>query len=259
MACAIARCAAREGASLRENCREDAVPLRAAMADEKRDSTQALLEDIEGGWASPSSARLRAGAPPTAATEQDPARDDGGASVVDGTPISTPTLDSLEAGWIDELFDEDEEDEDDEPDAPEPDLPDEAVDPEAYAAAKKAREEREQARRQKRKAKAEEKRARRKARAQAAQQQQKQKKKRAGAASAKRGRLPDVSRRTEAVADAPLSNEQDDDGAPPPPVKRIAATSAAARQGGRPPWHLLALAIVVFLAAAAAVAAFVSR
>ena len=49
-------------------------------------------------------------------------------------------LKAVDDGWLDELFPEEEEP--DEPEEEEPPLPDERLDPEAYAAAKKAREER---------------------------------------------------------------------------------------------------------------------
>ena len=143
----------------------------------RQDSTRNLLEELEDGWATPSSSRMpvaeatKTAAPATPIAEEDDGR----------LPApSTPDVDALDEGWLDDLFpgeggeNDDEDDEDD--DEPEPALPDERLDPEAFALAKKAREERAALKKEKKRAKAETKRARQKARAAAIRQKQKSKK-----------------------------------------------------------------------------------
>ncbi|MEO8877240.1 MAG: hypothetical protein ABI461_16725 [Polyangiaceae bacterium] len=84
--------------------------------------------------------------------------------------MTDASLDSVDSSW-------DEEEEEDE--EPEPELPDERLDPVAYAAAKQARLEREEARRERKRAKDAAKKALRKARADDAKRKQKGKSKKA--------------------------------------------------------------------------------
>lgn len=140
------------------------------MTEEKNESTRNLLAEIEGGWGTPSP----------------PGVDDAAPAPLDAAaPASTPNVDALDDGWLDDLFPDDEDDEaDDADEEPEPELPDERLDPVAFAEAKKAREERAARRKEKRRAKAEAKRARQKARGAAARQKQKTKKSRPSTAKA---------------------------------------------------------------------------
>ncbi len=137
-----------------------------------RDSSRDLLEELEDGWATAPPPQTELKPKPTVAEAQAPEADG-----------SSPDVDSLDEGWLDDLFpgdgdgdgdgDENDEDEDEES---EPELPDERLDPEAFALAKKAREERAAKKKERRKAKLEAKRARQKARAAAVRQKQKGKK-----------------------------------------------------------------------------------
>ncbi|MDB5217993.1 MAG: hypothetical protein JWO86_5920 [Myxococcaceae bacterium] len=141
------------------------------MVAEKDESSRNLLDKIEGDWDSPS--------PPRAAAtpEVQAALDAAAARLVDSLdppPVSVPTMDELDSGW-----DEEDEEDDEEDDEDEPELPDERLDPVAYALAKKAREERIEARRARRRAKVEAKKARRKARIDAQRSKQKGKQKKA--------------------------------------------------------------------------------
>lgn len=161
------------------------------MVAEKNESTRSLLDQIEGQWDSPGPGEARKVAPPEVQAALDAAADRLVESL-DPPPVSVPMLDELDSGWGD---DEEEEDEDDE--EIEPELPDERLDPVAYAAAKKARDERVEARRVRRRAKAEAKKSRRKARLDAQKQKQKGKQKKA--------RTPNADARARAKAEAKAS------------------------------------------------------
>ena len=130
---------------------------RIGMAEQRtrQDSSRDLLEELEDGWASAPSSK---GAAAQVAAD------------------SAPDVNDLDEGWLDQLFPE--EDEDEEEEEPEPELPDERADPVAFAAAKKAREERQAARKEKKRQKLEAKRARQRSKAAAMRQKQKGKSKR---------------------------------------------------------------------------------
>jgi cobalamin biosynthesis Mg chelatase CobN len=205
---------------------------RRLMAD-KKDESSPDLDALEGGW-----------------DESDRTSDE-------------PDLSKLDEGWLDELFPE--EDEPDEEEDEEPPLPDERLDPEAYAAAQKAREERAVARQKKKKAKLEAKRARQRARAAEAKQKQKQKQKpkkdkarererakaKAKAKEARDARGAASPRESDAEIEPVSSGDEDD-----APVAKKTATAKRARIENRSTqWKLLAVVVVVFLAAAAFAAA----
>ncbi len=147
-----------------------------------RDSSRDLLEELEEGWGTPP--------PPQAFVDQARAQNATNAAEMRKKPApaaaypspspSNPDVDSLDEGWLDDLFpgEAGEEDEDDEPEESEPELPDEGLDPEAFALAKRAREERALKRKERKKAKLEAKRERQRARAAAVRQKQKGKKSR---------------------------------------------------------------------------------
>ncbi len=184
-----------------------------APAD-KDDSNRNLLDQIEGDW---ETARPpRAAAPP----EVQAALDAAAARLVDSLdppPMSVPTMDELDSGWgqeDDEDEDDEEEDEQDEQEA-EPELPDERLDPVAYRLAKRAQDERIEARRVRRRAKAEAKKARRKARldAQRSKQKGKQKKARPAAKPARPSKEERSRARKAAAASARAAGENDSAGA----------------------------------------------
>ena len=219
------------------------------------ESSRNLLEQMEGGWDAPE---------PGSAKEKDlhaelDAAADRLVQTLDPPPVSGSRVDDLDGGWDD---DEDEEEEDDEAD--EPELPDERLDPVAYAAAKKAREERIEAKRQRRRLKAEAKKARRKARVDAQKQKQKGKTKKARApqkAERPASERKEPRRGSSAVA-KPASASADtddtdtdtdfataDEDAPrtrKPSPNRVASKSLLS---GTNQW-MLAVAVVVFVAAA---------
>lgn len=150
------------------------------MDEDKREARRKLLAELEhsgprGAW-TPNPETI-AGAPVQPPTPEMQAALDAAADrlveSLDPPPISVPSMDELDSGWEEEEEDEEEEEE------PEPELPDEKADPIAYAAAKRAREERIEARRERKRVKAEAKKARRKARASMAKGKQKGKTKKA--------------------------------------------------------------------------------
>lgn len=230
------------------------------MVDEKDESTPNLA-DLESGWATPRGLEVA----PKAV--EAPADEEPGADEDDPTEgrSSTPDLEAVDKGWLDDLFD-DEADEEADEDEDEDELPDERLDPEAYAAAKKAREERAEARRVRRKAKLEAKRARQKARIEEARARQKGKAQKARSGKPKatnaKGKRPKPARTgpiltvaTPADGEAPESL--------PPASGRVRKGTGRQLTSDAPPkvatqWKLLAVAIVVFLAAAA-FAAVISR
>lgn len=163
------------------------------MVDAKRqDSSRDLLEELEDGWGTPPAPSVIAA---DAARPMPEIPDDA-------------ELDNIDGGWLDELFPEAEEP--DEPEEPEPELPDERVDPVAFAAAKKAREERAAARKEKKRLKLEAKRARQKARAAAVRQKQKAQKQR-GKPQKQKARKPE---KKKARVAAPAAARATDDIAP---------------------------------------------
>jgi hypothetical protein len=193
-------------------------------------------------------------------------------------PQSSPDLKALDEGWLDDLFpggegqeghaeQEEDEDDEDEDEEPEPELPDERLDPEAFALAKKARDERVLRRKEKKRAKAEAKRARQKARTTATRQKQKAKK--ARPASPPR-REPEPARkkseRPRAAQHADSSTNDDAETIDATPVKAPSnrpRANAASSPSERPaPSTLgsvkrLAIVLAILLAVAAAVAAIV--
>ena len=169
-----------------------------AEGPKQQESSKNLLNELEDGWDAPPSS--------------------------EGDEVSTRELDALakeiDSGWLDELFPDEEEEEEEEEEEPEPELPDERLDPVAYAAAKKARDERAARRKERKKAKAEAKRAKRKARAEAIQKARKQKARKAKPPQAKPAAPPQRPRReakektgteiqdddeTDATEDAPVA------------------------------------------------------
>ena len=236
------------------------------MVAQKDDSSRNLLDKIEGEWDSPSPPRA------AASPEIQAALDAAAARLVDSLdppPVSVPTMDELDSGWGEEDDDDDDEDEEEEI---EPELPDERLDPVAYAVAKKARDERVEARRQKRRAKAEAKKARRKARLDAQRSKQKGKQKKArppakparpskeernrarkAAAAAARGNATDAD-----GEDAETVDDEDEDELQPsslpsrakaklPPSKLMSTRKPMLSKTNQ--W-MLAVAIIIFLAAA---------
>ncbi len=89
----------------------------------RQDSSRDLLEELEDGWATPTAPGVRRSDPKVSAA---PSHGDEATSEVAGdaseeteaeaAPTSSPNLDRLDEGWLDELFDEDEDDEDDDDD-----------------------------------------------------------------------------------------------------------------------------------------------
>jgi hypothetical protein len=226
------------------------------MVAEKNESTRNLLDEIEGDWDTP---KPRAAASPEVQAALDAAADRLVDSL-DPPPVSVPTMDELDSGWDEE--DDDDEDEDDEDEV---ELPDERLDPVAYAAAKKAREERDEARRQRRRAKAEAKKARRKARLEAQKSKQKGKQKKARPAP-KPARPAKEPRRNSARATAKPApaHDEDDASAETADEDELEAAGAPSRSRAKLPpsrpmkkpmlsttnqW-MLAVAVIVFVAAA---------
>jgi hypothetical protein len=235
------------------------------MVAEKNDSSRNLLDKIEGEWDSPS--------PPRAAAtpEVQAALDAAAARLLDSLhppPVSVPTMDELDSGW----GEEDDEEEEEEEEEVEPELPDERLDPVAYAEAKKARDERVEARRQKRRAKADAKKARRKARLEAQRSKQKGKQKKARPAPKPARPSKEERNRTRKAAAAARAKTDDDDddetdtaddededelqpSSLPSRAKAKLPPSKPMTSGSKPmlsktnQW-MLAVAVVIFLAAA---------
>src|SRR5438105_4443876 len=107
----------------------------------RQDSSRNLLEELEDGWASNRNVEAAAKAEAEAAGEETETETEAERS-------STPNVNDLDEGWLDQLFPEDEEEE---PEEEEPELPDEKLDPVAFAAAKKAQAERLAARKERKK------------------------------------------------------------------------------------------------------------
>lgn len=169
----------------------------------RNDSSRDLLEELEDGWASTERPSSKEGAVPAAST-----------APVD--PDSVPDVNDLDEGWLDKLFPED-DDEEEEEDESEPELPDERLDPEAFAAAKKALAERQAAKKEKKKQKLEAKRARQRAKAIELKKKQKGK--------AKRKAAPPSTRRPDKIAKAERKKNL------PAVVEDLTAEEAAALDG----------------------------
>ena len=216
------------------------------------ESSRNLLEQMEGEWDLP---KPGSGAEKDLHAHLDAAADRLVESL-DPPPVSVPRMDELDGGWDDE--DEDDEEEEDD----EPELPDERLDPVAYAVAKKARDERMEAKRQRRRVKAEAKKARRKARVDAQKQKQKGKTKKARAPQAperptkkeRRAALAKPARvRTDGDEDSGIDSSASDDAevidvprSRKPSPNRIAKKSLLS---GTNQW-MLAVAVLIFVAAA---------
>lgn len=239
------------------------------MAADEKHSARNLLDEIEGGWDSEVKAldaaaeRLAAGPASKKSEEELRAELDAAAErLVDSLALADVNLEELDSAWGDD------DEEEDEPEEPEPELPDERLDPEAYAAAKKAREERAEARRVKKKLRVEAKRLKKKARAEALKRKQKTKKPRAtnapktvekakAKAEARAERAAKDEARTKARAEA-KANADDEDGDDAPVIARKKPPAGKAMKADAPgekavkeiPWRVVGIALAVFLAAA---------
>ncbi len=235
----------------------------------RHDSSRDLLEELEDGWgAAPTPAggiSLSGGPQANAKAEEPPSESAPAEAGADDLPThttSSPDLKSLDDGWLDDLFPGEEPDDDDD-DEPEPELPDERLDPEAFALAKKARDERAAKKKDKKRSKADAKRARQKARAEAMRQKQKAKKARPAAQARK---VPEPSRKKTARN----TNVGEDRSASADTAREEAAEERATSRSRakavvaprRAPStlasvKLLAVVLAILLALAAAVAAIV--
>ena len=225
------------------------------MSETKPESTRSLLAQIEGEWEAPKSGTAKA-ANPTAAelhAELDAAADRLVESL-NPPPVSVRNVEELDSGWGD--TDDDDDDDDDEPA-----LPDEQADPVAYAEAKKARDERIEARQERRRAKVEAKKARRKARVDAQKSKQKGKQRKArpppsNAARPERAQKPGV--RESSDADESDVTEKEEVAELRAPVRaRAKAQSSQSSSGSatkpmlsKTNQWMLAVALIVFIAAA---------
>jgi hypothetical protein len=240
------------------------------MDDAKKEARRKLLAEIEGSWDSPKPGAVT-GEPVQPPTPEMQAALDAAADrlveSLDPPPISVPSMDELDSGWEGDEEEEEEEEEEE----PEPELPDEKLDPVAYAAAKKARDERMEARRERKRVKAEAKKARRKARIDAAKVKQKGKSKKArppGVAQA--AKVAKAKARADLVAKSRAAQGQDDtdDGEAAADDERIEAAAPSRARAKAPPsrpmaktsmlsstntW-MLGIAIAIFIAAAIFVA-----
>jgi hypothetical protein len=208
----------------------------------RQDSSRELLEELEDGWA----------ATPAA----------GATSKVPIEPDSIPDVNDLDEGWLDNLFpEEDEEEEEEEL----PELPDERLDPEAFAAAKKLRDEKIAARKEKKKQKLEAKRARQRAKAAAMRQKQKGKskksrapapppssKKAAKAEKKAKSRAPKPPVSEKETEEESLEAEEDLASAPAP--MREQESAPAIRPNTMQSIRLLAIVLAVLIALGLAVA-----
>ena len=230
----------------------------------RQDTTRNLLQELDDGWATPSSSRLPVAKATTTAAPATPiAEDDDGAL----PSPSTPDVDALDEGWLDDLFpgegrepEDAEADEVDEGDEPEPALPDERLDPEAFALAKKAREERAARKKEKKRAKAETKRARQKARAAAVRQKQKSKKARPASAKPEPApkKKPARTKASEPIDSSVVEGATDVVSTKRPTSSARAKASTPERRGAPSTMasvKLLALVLAILLALAAAAAA----
>jgi hypothetical protein len=240
------------------------------MSATKHESTRSLLAEIEGDWDAPAAAGAAKTAVAPTAQELHAALDAAADRLVeslDPPPVSARNLEELDSGWgesADEDDDDESDDDESDDDASEPALPDEKLDPVAYAAAKKARDERIEARRERRRVKVEAKKARRKARADAQKSKQKGKQRKA--------RGPQKTARPERSAQAKpprsreeaTTNDDGDDDVPPisTPIRlrakaqgsatrpSVAKASATKPMLSKTNQWMLGIAVVVFIAAA---------
>jgi hypothetical protein len=151
-----------------------------------------------------------------------------------------PSVEELDGGWDDE--------EEEEPEEPEAALPDQRLEPERYAEALQAREERARARAERKARKAREKKERRRARADAASAKQKTKTK---SKTKKRPPPPGAEDAEPEVAEAPDHTQGREH---QPRTVQHPRTGWRAALGGTNA-RMLAIAVAIFLAAAAIVAA----
>ena len=227
------------------------------------------MAELDRSWETPKPSSV--GVPPTATPELQAALDAAADRLAEtlepfgNRPASVASMDELDSGWEGDDGQNDDDD-DDEPEESEPELPDEKLDPVAYAAAAKARDERIEARRERKRVKLEAKKARRKARIDAARGKQKGKtrkarpvqatpapsaKKLAKAAKAAQARARAGS--SESVSETPLGEVIDIPDRPrgkAPPSRPITKKPMLS---GTNAW-MLAIALVVFVAAAIFVA-----
>lgn len=239
------------------------------MDEDKRDARRRLLAELEGSWESPKPGTVTGEPVHPPSPEMQAALDAAADRLVeslDPPPVSVPSMDQLDSGWEE---DDEEDEEDEEPEEPEPELPDERLDPVAYAAASKAREERIEAGRQRKRVKADAKKARRKARVEAAKGKQKGKTRKARPPSVGQAqKVAKAKARADALAKSrrgkPAGDEADESvsdeideaieapGVPSrarakaPPSRPMASKSMLS---GTNQW-MLAIALVVFVAAA---------
>lgn len=212
----------------------------------RQDSSRDLLEELEEGWGPPP--------PPRAAVRT---------TTADASTDDVPDLASLDEGWLDDLFPDDDDDDDE----LEPELPDERLDPEAFALAKKAREERAARKKEKKRARAEAKRARQKIRVAAMRQKQKKKTKKTRPNSPAFRHTPAPPRNDVRNDKGHPKYAETDDDAHAEHVRELADAKApaskAAPKASRAPRHapstvasvkLLAIVLATLLVLAAAVA-----
>lgn len=231
------------------------------MSDAKPDSSRNLLAEIEGDWetAKPSPVVAKPAKAPLPSEQELHAELDAAADrlveSLDPPPVSARNLDDLDSGWGDDGEDEEESDDEEEDDeANEPALPDERLDPVAYAAAKKARDERIEARREKRRLKLEAKKARRRARADAQKSKQKGKQRKARpqkpAAPERKAKSKPVARVRDAESDSvDIAEEIAPSRASAKAAPRVSSAITKPMLSKTNQW-MLAVAVIVFVAAA---------
>ena len=237
------------------------------MSAMKHESTRSLLAEIEGDWDAPAAAGAAKAAVAPTAQELHAALDAAADRLVDSLdppPVSVRNVEELDSGWGESADDDESDDDESDDDASEPALPDEKLDPVAYAAAKKARDERIEARRERRRVKVEAKKARRKARADAQKSKQKGKQRKArGPQKAARPERSAQAKPPRSSEEATTSDDGDDD--VPPASTPIRSRAKAQGSATRPSaakasatkpmlsktnqW-MLGIAVVVFIAAA---------
>ena len=230
------------------------------MEEEKREARRKLLAELEGTW-TPSTGTVGTdvtGEPVQAPTaEMQAALDAAAERLVESLepPPSVPSMAELDSGW----GEDEDDDADEEPDAGlETELPDEKLDPLAYAAARKAREERSEARRERKRSRADGNKARRKARVDAARAKQKGKTRKARpAAAAQAATIPKAIRRAAkreraeargANAGVSVAGGAEGDAASASIESHLLAR--VGRVGRSSNSRMLALALVIFVAAA---------
>jgi hypothetical protein len=197
------------------------------MERKQQDSSRDLLEELEDGWGTPSAPHVVVASPQApAAPKPKPPSAEALAALEE-----TDDVDKLDDGWLDELFPI--EDEPEEEEEFEPELPDERLDPVAFAAAKKARDERASKKKDKKRAKLDAKRSRQRAKAQAMRQKQKSKKARSPSSTRTIEAAPRAKRsrneKRAAEPDAPVADATDDDGALEPIENEPERKSAPAK------------------------------